>query len=251
MVKSKIKGPFYIQRISTDGGVRTMEGPKELLPMVGFLYLTSGEVLVETDGKAFLCSAGHLLLIPGNRPFTVLYYSDARGYKGGFQYLKFLAEPVQQAFWFDEAVFVGELFNMFMLYYERKDRSAFIEVGIELLLTRVKTMPETSRLPKKVSDFLDKLFSGNQPLLPPCNYAAESGVTLNYLNRAVKKSTGRPLSAWIDIARLNRAEKLLQDKSVPIIDVASSVGILNQAYFARFFKKQTGMTPSQFRKAMH
>ena len=180
--------------------------------MVGFIYLTSGEILVEVDGRTFLCGPGHLMLIPENRPFAILHYSDAEGYKGGFRYLQFLGEPLQQAFWFDEAVFVGELFNMLTVSFSRNDLG-FVEKGVELLLTRVKTSAET-HLPDVVSSFLDGLFAK-------------------------------------DKARLNRAKRLLAESSAPVIDIASAVGILDQAYFARFFRKHTGMTPSAYRKTMH
>ena len=249
MIDSTINGPFFIQRISSAGTVNAGSGARESLPMVGFVYLTSGEVLVEVDGRTFLCGPGHLMLIPENRPFAVLYQSDAEGYKGGFRYLQFLGEPLQQAFWFDEAVFVGELFNMLAASFSRNDQ-VFVQKGIELLLTRVKTSSEAN-LPAVVSSFLDSLFVQGKAILPANSYAGDAGVSLNYLNRMVKKATGRPVSSWIDIVRLNRAKKLLGESSAPVIDVASAVGILDQAYFARFFRKHTGMTPSEYRKIMH
>ena len=249
MIDSSIKGPFFIRRMDSGGAVKAGDGPRESLPMVGFIYLTSGEILVEVDGRTFLCGPGHLMLIPENRSFAILHYSDAEGYKGGFRYLQFLGEPLQQAFWFDEAVFVGELFNMLAVSFSRNDLG-FVEKGVELLLTRVKTSAET-HLPDVVSSFLDGLFAKDKAIMSASDYAAGGSVSLNYLNRMVKKSTGRPVSAWIDIARLNRAKRLLSESSAPVIDIASAVGILDQAYFARFFRKHTGMTPSAYRKTMH
>ena len=43
------------------------------------------------------------------------------------------------------------------------------------------------------------------------------------------------------------AKQLLKDPSVPIVEVASRVGLDDQSYFSRFFKKKTGLTPSQYR----
>ncbi|MGX8690316.1 MAG: helix-turn-helix domain-containing protein, partial [Bacteroidaceae bacterium] len=72
----------------------------------------------------------------------------------------------------------------------------------------------------------------------------------NYLSRQVKQHTGRSVGAWIDIVRVIRAKRLLAGTSVPIIDVAARVGLEDQSYFSRFFKRETGQTPTEFRKAM-
>ena len=141
--------PFFIRRMNTRGRITVAEVPSASLPLVGFLYLTEGEVLAEVDGTQFLCESGHLLLIPEGRPFAIRYYADAIGYTGGFRsdllsrpevVLPWI-EPVQQAFWFDEAVFVGELFNMLALSFEKGDVD-FLRKGIDLLVSRVKAQPK-------------------------------------------------------------------------------------------------------------
>jgi hypothetical protein len=139
--------PFFIRRMNTRGRITVSEVPSASLPLVGFLYLTEGEVLAEVDGIQFLCESGHLLLIPEGRPFAIRYYADAIGYTGGFRsdllsrpevVLPWI-EPVQQAFWFDEAVFVGELFNMLAL--SSKGDVDFLAKGIDLLVSRVRRNP--------------------------------------------------------------------------------------------------------------
>ena len=81
-------------------------------------------------------------------------------------------------------------------------------------------------------------------------YASEIGISENYLSRLVKKSTGRSVGAWIDIVRIQRAKRLLAKTREPVIDIATAVGIDDQSYFSRLFKKETGLTPSSFRKKM-
>jgi two-component system response regulator YesN len=81
-------------------------------------------------------------------------------------------------------------------------------------------------------------------------YAEAAGISENYLSRLVKKSTGRSVGAWIDIVRIQRAKHLLATSALSVIDVATAVGIEDQSYFSRLFKKETGMTPSSFRKKM-
>ena len=249
--------PFFIRRMNTQGRITVAEVPSASLPLVGFLYLTEGEVLAEVDGIQFLCGTGHLLLIPEGRPFSIRYYADAVGYTGGFRadllsrpevVLPWI-EPVQQAFWFDEAAFVGELFNMLALSFERKDFD-FIGKGLDLLVSRVKAQPK-SRLTQMVSGFLESVFSTARPPQDLATYAAEAFVSPGHLNRTVKKATGKSVGAWIDIARLGMAKRLLRDTELPVADVAVAVGLDDSSYFSRFFKLHAGLTPIAFRKKMH
>ena len=52
----------------------------------------------------------------------------------------------------------------------------------------------------------------------------------------------------IDIVRIQRAKRMLSSTPLPIIDIAAAVGVEDQSYFSRLFKKETGMTPTAFRE---
>lgn len=47
--------------------------------------------------------------------------------------------------------------------------------------------------------------------------------------------------------KTERAIDLLTDTILPVSTIAESLGFANQFYFSSFFKKQTGMTPSEYR----
>ena len=49
--------------------------------------------------------------------------------------------------------------------------------------------------------------------------------------------------------QVQRAKELLTDSTLPVLEIAEAVGIRNPYYFSRFFKKQTGMSPSDYRRA--
>lgn len=248
--------PFFIRRMDTRGRLTVPEVPTAGLPLVGFMYLSAGEVLVEVDGVQYLCAAGHLLLIPEHTPFSVRYFADSTGYTGAFssailshaERILQWTEPIQHAFWFDEAAFVGELFNMMVTCYEHSDFD-FIERGLDLLLSRVRKLDSKS-LPQIVSGFLKSVFSPMRPPLDLAAYATEAFVTPGHLNRMVKKYTARSVGNWIDIARLGSAKRLLRDTELPVAEVAAAVGITDPSYFSRFFKRQSGLTPLAFRRKM-
>lgn len=247
---------FFIRRMDTSGYVKPADAPEARLPLIGFIYVASGEVLVEVDGAPYLCQPGQILLIPQQSPFAIRFYRNAVGYTGGFapsilsdtKPLRFLSEPLHQGFWFDEGAFMGELFNMLANSFEKGDR-LFIEKGLDLLLSRIRPMQEAA-FPTSVSRFLESVFNPGQIPGVIASYAEEIGISENYLSRLVKKTTGRSVGAWIDIVRIQRAKRLLVETREPVIDIAASVGVEDQSYFSRLFKKETGLTPSAFRKKM-
>lgn len=248
--------PFFIRRMDTVGFIKPAVVPTARLPLVGFIYVTAGEVLVDVDGMPFLCQPGQILLIPQQHPFIIRYYRDAIGYTGGFapsilpdsKTLRFLSSPLYQGFWFDEGAFMAELFNMLATAFEKGD-TLFVEKGLDLLLTRIRpNLPAV--IPAAVSAFLESVFDPGRMPGTIASYAEEAGISENYLSRLVKQSTGRSVGAWIDIVRIQRAKQLLSSTTLSIIDIAASVGVEDQSYFSRLFKKETGLTPSGFRKKM-
>lgn len=247
---------FVIRRLNSHNPGKPAEIPPASLPLIGFIYVTSGEVLVETGGNPYLCQTGHALIIPAMHPFSIRYYHDATGYSGAFSTsllsdtkpLRFLTQPVHQAFWFDEGVFMGELFNMILLSFEKGD-DLFIDKAMDLFLSRIRSGKAVA-VPDIVNRFLESAFNPDLSIGTIHDYAAQAGISQNYLSRQVKQSTGRSVGDWIDAVRIVRAKKLLSETNLPIIDVATAVGLADQSYFARFFKRETGQTPSEFRKGM-
>ena len=243
------RAPFLIRRMDTSGYIKAAEVPPASLPLVGFVYLTGGELLAEL----FLCTAGHLLLIPEKRSFSIRYYQDACGYTGGFSAslvgeTTLISKPVHCAFWFDEASFVGELFNMMDISFE-KNRNAFISKSLDLLLDMLE-IPATTYANPLADQFLKHIFNPDIPFDGLDGYARQACLTPNGFCRMIRRESGRSPGEWIALARLTRAKRLLQETNMPVIDIAWAVGLSDQSYFSRFFRKQTGMTPMEFRRKM-
>ena len=100
---------------------------------------------------------------------------------------------------------------------------------------------------KVVSKFVDDVFDRSQPILPIADYAARYGVTPNHLNKVVRTKTGKTASDWVRISRVNYAKYLLHETNLSIVEVAERVGMLDQSYFARFFRQYVGVTPSAYK----
>jgi AraC family transcriptional regulator, transcriptional activator of pobA len=71
----------------------------------------------------------------------------------------------------------------------------------------------------------------------------KSGYQRDHLNRLLKKETGLTLGQWRAQRRLAKAKELLS-AGVKVGEVALTTGIPDQNYFARWFRRQTGQSPS-------
>jgi AraC-like DNA-binding protein len=74
--------------------------------------------------------------------------------------------------------------------------------------------------------------------------AKRAGFNRDYLSRKFREATGLTLRERRDAARLKRARRLLRSGRA-VGEVAAEVGIPDPNYFARWFKKHTGLQPSR------
>jgi AraC family L-rhamnose operon transcriptional activator RhaR len=81
------------------------------------------------------------------------------------------------------------------------------------------------------------------PTTPLSEVIRQSGYQRDYLNTLIKRETGLTLGQYRAQQRLELAKRLLAAHS-RISSVAAAVGLDDQSYFARWFRKQTGQRPS-------
>lgn len=81
-------------------------------------------------------------------------------------------------------------------------------------------------------------------------YADLLHITPNHLNKAVKATTGKSPTTWIDKALVLEAKALLFQTRLPVAEVAALVGVADASYFSRLFKKLEGRPPSALRQAL-
>ena len=83
--------------------------------------------------------------------------------------------------------------------------------------------------------------------LSPKMLAVSQGVSAGYLSTVFKRETGKTLSEYIREKRMEHAAHLLRMTDLQIQTVALHSGIMDIQYFSKLFKKQLGMTPTEYR----
>jgi len=80
--------------------------------------------------------------------------------------------------------------------------------------------------------------------------AAEVGLSPWYFCRAFKDALGLAPFRWMQAQRVERARTLLANPKLSVLEVAAAVGYANQGHFARIFRRETGVSPREFRRAL-
>ena len=67
------------------------------------------------------------------------------------------------------------------------------------------------------------------------------------LRHMFKAETGRSLARHVKSIRIEKAKELLETTFFSVKEVMAKVGMSDESHFVRDFKKECGMTPSQYR----
>lgn len=70
----------------------------------------------------------------------------------------------------------------------------------------------------------------------------------SYLSILLKKMTGKNFSKHITAVRMEKAQELLRNTTIKVVDIGNQVGYPNPSYFNLMFKQHYGMTPLQYRE---
>ncbi|MEW1911007.1 helix-turn-helix domain-containing protein [Kitasatospora sp. NPDC085895] len=79
------------------------------------------------------------------------------------------------------------------------------------------------------------------------SYARELGVSTGRLHELVREATGRTPARLIRQQQTLEAKRLLSATDLTVRQVAAAAGFADPAYFCRFFRREVGLTPGEFR----
>ena len=142
----------------------------------------------------------------------------------------------------------------FSAFYEliaalAREDDGYIARAFDLLLYSME-WPADEKAHPIVTKFFEMLFDRSKTLDSVSGYAERLGISPSYLNKLVRTQTRHSAMDWVEISRVNWAKCLLKDSDMAVGDISVAIGVDDPSYFTRFFRKSTGMTPSEFRRAM-
>ncbi len=78
--------------------------------------------------------------------------------------------------------------------------------------------------------------------------AAQSGLSKFYFNRLFRSAMGVSPSRYQITLRMDEAKRLLRETKRSVVDVALDVGYATPSHFAQLFRRETGLSPSEYRR---
>lgn len=78
-------------------------------------------------------------------------------------------------------------------------------------------------------------------------YAQRLCITPKYLTTLIKRISGKSVSEWIDSYVTIEAKTLLKYSAMSVQEIAYYLNFPNQSFFGSYFKRNTGMSPSQYK----
>ncbi|MDF2432304.1 MAG: AraC family transcriptional regulator, transcriptional activator of pobA [Mucilaginibacter sp.] len=78
-------------------------------------------------------------------------------------------------------------------------------------------------------------------------YADSLCVSPKHLTESIKEVTGKTAGEWIDDAVVLEAKVLLRNHDISIAQVADNIHFPDQSSFGKYFKKNTGFSPTEYR----
>ncbi|MDE6669007.1 MAG: helix-turn-helix domain-containing protein, partial [Muribaculaceae bacterium] len=78
-------------------------------------------------------------------------------------------------------------------------------------------------------------------------YAAQLGLTKKHMSRTVKEQTGYTAVEWIERFIILEAKVMLKSSTLTIQQIAEELHFPSQSLFGKYFKKNVGMTPKEYR----
>ena len=78
-------------------------------------------------------------------------------------------------------------------------------------------------------------------------YARQLCITPKDLTTLIKRISGQSVSEWIDNYVILEAKTLLKYSTMSIQEIAYYLNFPNQSFFGSYFKRNTGMSPSQYK----
>jgi len=240
---------------------------KTMNPHYHILYeiyrLESGKCNYFVENQTFEVCSGDIIIIPENCIHNVLYNNKFYSRQLVNCSKSFIPSSVIHSipkFGYlyrnnDISDKITEIFKNIENEYVNQDEYSMDSIKLQmyslfLLMARNKNYChtlniKTSNFIKEAIKYIQQNYNSGISLTEIADYSSVSEV---HFSRSFKKETGIGFNEYLSIIRLRNAENLLKKSSSSISEIAFSCGFNDSNYFSLKFKKEYGVSPTEYRK---
>ena len=227
------------------------------------LRVLSGEARLEINFTEHVVVGGDILILPENTYVEIFEVApDTQG-----QIMAFVPERHQQHLlqcrhfvkrhpapkdWDDITLLLHAIYSIASAEPYRAEVADLLAIA---LFRHVATLPggDEEHTARSAVEMLYARFMAELAACRPgkqtvAYYADRLCVTPQYLSKAVTAVSGNTVSSWINKAVVLDARILLRDTTKSISEIVDELHFPNDSFFCRYFKRETGQTPMQYRK---
>ena len=138
-------------------------------------------------------------------------------------------------------------------------KSSALRAYLHILLLHIQRIYEVQEIrddgtqnsiAQKLTRQFKQLVSKRSSIARPVEeYATQLGISSKHLHRTVKATTGYTPGQLIRQEVVLEAKRLFQHTNLTATEIGFRLGFDDASYFGRFFKREVGLTPGQFRQA--
>lgn len=133
-----------------------------------------------------------------------------------------------------------------------------IQASIFILLSEIERLIKSDSIRRNQSskylildNFRSLLNKKYKEITSVNEFANLLNITPNYLNIVVKETTGLTANELMHKRIILEARRLLINNQSDVVQIAFELGFKDASYFARFFKRSTGLSPTEFRNDIY
>lgn len=240
------------------------------------LYLSKGTGFHVIDGNKYEIKPPCVFFMSPGQAHKIEFSSDIEGYIYIFTPEFYLINQTNQnrliefPFFFtirqenrplmldsaDDIQFLVTLFNKGITEIEKGNQFSvdLLRSVLDLILTSCAVLykPDEKLISKgrgniMVKKFLQLVEENYHKNLTVNEYAGMLAITPNHLTQTVTLLTGKTTSQIIKAKQVLEIKRLLVHTNLSVTEIAGRLNFPDQSYFTKFFKRETGFSPLQYR----
>lgn len=129
--------------------------------------------------------------------------------------------------------------------YESVKECAIKKINSIIHMVEVDKNNQSKMVVEYIKDYIDENYMKQDTNAG--NIAERFGISGSYIGMLFREQQKTTITKYITQLRINKAAELLSKTKLQIQVISKNVGYSDQNYFARIFKKQTGLSPGEYR----
>lgn len=223
--------------------------PMEQHAQYELIYYRYGNGITQISGERHTFSSNTFILIPPYVEHDEQHYADCELIFVRIQ----TAEKLPTGIFADKQETIYRIVKDIFQETIQQDISykEMIELKLNELFITIQRLDDTGRTRKQSKNFeyiINYISDNYHSKILFKNLAGQLNFSYDYFQHYFKDITGLSPQQFLIRRRIRAAKVMLTEGSVSCTDIAYRCGFSNSAQFSAIFKRETGLSPQQYRK---